>query len=87
MVNYFYKWTPLVVVGAVVLLALPWLGLIALTVAALATLAALSALASALVAVPIAFGRALGHRWHAHSAAPVPSPALWLAERRRASRA
>jgi hypothetical protein len=84
MVRYFYVWTPLVVVGTVVVLSLPWLGLIALMVAALASLAALAALAWAIVAAPLAVGRAIGHRWHARSVAPQPSPALLLAERRRA---
>jgi cell division protein FtsW (lipid II flippase) len=80
MVRYFYAWTPLVVVGAVVLLSLPWLGLFALMIATIAALAALAALAWALVAAPLAVGRAIGHRWHGRSAAPQPSPALSLAE-------
>jgi hypothetical protein len=84
MVEYFYAWTPLVVVTTVVLLALPWLGLIALLIGALAALAALAALTRAIVAAPLAVGRAIGHRWHGRSAAPQPSPALSLAERRRA---
>jgi hypothetical protein len=83
MSRYFYAWTPLVVIGAVVLLALPWLGLIALIIAVPTALAALAALAWAIVAVPLAAGRAIGHRWHGRSAAPQPSPALLLAERRR----
>jgi hypothetical protein len=83
-VRYLNAWTPLVVVGTVVLLALPWLGLIALMFAALATLAALAALAWAIVATPLAVGRALGRRWHGRSAVPQTSPDLQLAERRRA---
>jgi hypothetical protein len=83
-VRYFYAWTPLVVVGTVVLLSLPWLGLIALTIAAIAAVAALAAFAWAIVAAPPAVGRAIGHRWHGRSAAPQPSPALLLAEGRRA---
>jgi hypothetical protein len=83
MARYFYLWTPLVVVGAVVLLALPWLGLIALMVATLAALAALAALTWTIVAAPLAVGRAIGHRWHGQSAAPQPSPALLPVERRR----
>jgi hypothetical protein len=35
MVRYFYAWTPLVIVAAVVPLSMPWLGLIALTIGAL----------------------------------------------------
>jgi membrane protein implicated in regulation of membrane protease activity len=83
MVRYFYAWTPLVVVGTV-LLFLPWLGLIALMIAALAVLAVLAGLAWAIVAVPLAVGRAIGHRWRGRSAAPQPGPAVLLAERRRA---
>ena len=84
MVRYFYAWTPLVVVGTVILLSLPWLGLVALMIAALAAFAALAALTWAIVAAPLAVGHAIGHRWHGRSAAPQPSPALLLAERRRA---
>lgn len=63
MVGYFHSWAPLVIVGAVVLLSLPWLGLIALMVFALAVLAASAAFVWALVAAPIAVGRAVGrHR-------------------------
>jgi hypothetical protein len=82
MVRYFYSWTSLVVVGSVLLLALPWLGLIALMTAALASLAALAALGWAIVAAPLAVGRAIGHRLHEPIAAPQPSPALLLAERK-----
>jgi hypothetical protein len=49
MVRYFYAWTPLVIVAAVVLLSMPWLGLIALMIVALV---ALAALACAVVFVP-----------------------------------
>jgi len=50
MVRYFYAWTPLVVVGTVVILSLPWLGLIAFMIAALVAVAAPVALAWATVA-------------------------------------
>jgi hypothetical protein len=82
MTRYFYSWMPLVVVGAVVLLALPWLGLLALMTAALASLGALAALGWAIVAAPLAVGRAIGHRLHEPVAAPQPSPAVLLAERK-----
>jgi hypothetical protein len=84
LVRYFYAWTPLVVVGTVFLLSLPWLGLIALMIAALAAFAALAALAWVTVAVPLAVGHAIGHRWHWRSAASRPSPAPSVAARRRA---
>jgi hypothetical protein len=61
--RYFYAWTPLVLIGAVVLLSLPWLGLIALVIFALAAVAMLVALVWAIVAVPIAVGHAVGRRW------------------------
>jgi quercetin dioxygenase-like cupin family protein len=82
MVRYFYSWTPLVVVGSVLLLALPWLGLVALVLAAFASVAALAALAWAIVEAPLAAGRAIGHRLHEPGAASQPSPALVLAERK-----
>jgi glycerol-3-phosphate acyltransferase PlsY len=72
------------VAGTVVLLALPWLGLFALMIAALAVLAALAAFGWAIVAAPLAVGRAIGHRLHGPSAAPQPSPALSMVARRRA---
>jgi hypothetical protein len=66
MVRYINAWAPLVVVGTIVLLTLPWLGLIALMVFALVALAVLAALAWALVAAPLAVGRAIGRRWTEH---------------------
>jgi hypothetical protein len=77
MVRYFYAWTPLVLAGAVVLLTLPWLGLIALFVLALAALAALAALMWAIVTVPIVLGRAVTAAWQGRSVpAPQTAPAL-----------
>ena len=74
MIRYFYAWTPLVILGTVVLLALPYLGLLALMVAALV---ALAALASAIVLVPYAVGRAVARLWHSRTAAsPRTAPAL-----------
>ena len=61
--RYFYAWTPPVLIGAVVLLSLPWLGLIALAIFGLAAVALLAALVWAIVAAPIAVGRAIGRRW------------------------
>jgi hypothetical protein len=81
---YFYSWIPLVIVGTVALLALPWLGLIALLVFALLALAALAALVWAIVAIPLAAGRAIGRRWQARSGAHRPSPTLSLAGRENA---
>jgi hypothetical protein len=82
MVRYFYVWTPLVIAGTVVLLTLPWLGLIALFIF---SLAALAALASAIVLVPYMLGWAVGSRRHTGSGAsaravilaprqPTPNP-------------
>src|SRR3954453_19493556 len=69
MVRYFYAWTPLFIVGTVVLLSLPWLGLIALLIVALVALAALAALAWAIVWVPRMLSRAISRRWHGRSGA------------------
>jgi ABC-type protease/lipase transport system fused ATPase/permease subunit len=84
MVSYFYAWTPLVIVGTVVLLSLPWLAVFALMIFALAALVALTALASAMVAVPYFLGRAISRRLRARSGANRPSAALSLAERKTA---
>ena len=76
MVWYFYSWTPLVIVGTVVLLSLPWLGLIALVIFSLGALAALAALAWAIVFVPYMLGRAISRHWLGRSGAPQRSTAL-----------
>jgi hypothetical protein len=82
MVRYFYAWTPLFIIGTVVILSLPWLGLIALFVVLLAVLATL---AWALVYVPYVLGRAIGRLWHSHSGAtPRTSAALSPATRQHA---
>lgn len=77
MLRYFYAWTPLVIVASVVLLSLPWLGLIALMIV---SLVALAALASAIVVAPYMLVRAIARRWQSSSAASprtaaTPSPA------------
>ena len=84
MVRYFYAWTPFVIVGTVVLLTLPWLGLIALMVFALVALVSVAALALAIVASPYLLIRSISRRWQARSVVHQPSPALSLAERERA---
>jgi hypothetical protein len=63
MVSYFYEWAPLAIVGTVVLLSLPWLGLIALIALLIVSLVLLAALASAIAAVPYTLGRAIRRRW------------------------
>jgi hypothetical protein len=75
-VRYFFAWTPLVIVGTVVLLALPWLGLIALMLVGLVGLVALAALAWAIVAVPYMLGRAISRRWQGSGASPRTAAAL-----------
>jgi hypothetical protein len=75
-VRYFYAWTPLVILGAVVLLCVPYLGLLVLMLVALA---AAAALVWAIVSVPYRLARAVGRRWqHAGASAqtaPFSSPA------------
>ena len=73
MVRYFYTWTPLVIVGTVVLLSLPWLGLIALMIV---SLVALPALAIAITSVPYMLGRAIGRRWQGRSSAKPRTAAV-----------
>jgi membrane protein implicated in regulation of membrane protease activity len=84
MVRYFYSWIPVVIVGTVVLLTLPWLGLIALAVFGLIALAAVAAFAVALVAVPVAVIRAIGRHRREHGGVNRPRAALSLAERQNA---
>jgi hypothetical protein len=83
MVRYFYAWTPAVIVVSAVLLALPWLGLIALMVFALAALAALAALVWAVVAVPLALSRAVGRRWREHGHVDRAQPVYVAVSERR----
>ena len=75
MVRYFYAWIPVVAVGTLVILSLPWLGLIALIVVLPLVLGALAALAWAIVFLPYRFGRAVSHRWHRAYAHPHVYPA------------
>jgi hypothetical protein len=72
MLSYFYKWTPFVLVGAVILLSLPWLGLIALIIV---SLVALPALALAIVYVPYLLIRAIRRSWQGQSGATALTPA------------
>jgi hypothetical protein len=82
MVKYFYAWTPFVIVGTVVLLTLPYLGLFALLVVLLLPLVALASLAWAVVFVSSMLSRAASGRWHSSSAAS-PATAAALAPARR----
>ena len=75
MVRYFYAWTPLVIVGSVVLLSAPWLGLIALMIVPLVAIVALAALAWAIFFVPYLLSRAISRRWHSRSGASPLTPA------------
>jgi hypothetical protein len=75
MVRYFYAWIPVVLVWALVILACPWLGLIALFTAVPIVLGALAAVVWALVSVPFMLGRAVARRLQSrHSAAPRTAP-------------
>jgi hypothetical protein len=77
MVRYFYAWTPLVIVAAVFLLSMPWLGLIALMIVAIVALVPLAAVAWAVVFVLFVLSRAISRRWHIRSGAtPRTAPAL-----------
>ncbi len=81
MLRYFYAWTPFFIVGTVILLTLPWLGLFALVIFSLVALVALGALASAIVAAPYLLVRSIGRHRQARSVARQPVAALSLAER------
>jgi hypothetical protein len=60
MARYFYKWTPFVIVGSIVFLSIPWLGVIALLIV---SLVALPMLAFAVVFVPYTLIRAVRRGW------------------------
>jgi hypothetical protein len=62
MVRHFYLWTPLVLVGTVAILAVPWLAGIALIVALLVAIRALAALARAVVSAVHALVRSVPRR-------------------------
>jgi len=64
MVRYWFSFTPLVVVVTFVLLALPWLGVIALMVFTLAALATLAALVAGVVVAPYMLVRSVGGLRH-----------------------
>jgi hypothetical protein len=85
MVRYFYSWTPLVIVGSVVLLALPWLGLFALAALLTVSVVALAAVASAIVAVPYALAHLVSRSWH-HRRGATPRTASPSPRRARARR-
>jgi hypothetical protein len=83
MVRYFYAWTPLFIVGTVVLLSMPWLGLIALMIVASVALVVLAALSWMVVFVPYTLSRAISRRWHIHSGASPRTVAALSPGRRR----
>ena len=86
MVRYFYAWTTLVIVTAVFILSMPWLGLIALMIVAIFAFVGLAALASAVVFVPYRLSRAIGRRWHTRRAAgALTAPVLAAAARQNNS--
>lgn len=83
MARYFYAWLPLVIVGTIFILALPWLGLIALLVVSLLAVAAVAALASAVVFLPFMLGCAIVRHRHGISSAPPRTEAALVPARHR----
>lgn len=71
--SYCYSWTPLVILMTVVLLALPWLGLIALFVFSLLVLGLLATLAWTVISVPRRLSLAVRNRWGARDSASLPA--------------
>jgi hypothetical protein len=59
MVRHFHLWTPLVLVGTLAILALPWLAGIALILALLVAIRALAALVRAVVSALHALARSV----------------------------
>lgn len=69
MLSYCFSWTPLVILMTVVLLSLPWLGLIALFVFSLFALGLLATLAWTVIWVPRTLSLAVRNRWRVRSGA------------------
>jgi len=67
--SYCYSWTPLVIVMTVVLLALPWLGLIALFVFSLLLFGLLATLVWTVIWVPRTVTLAVHDRWRVRDTA------------------
>jgi hypothetical protein len=88
MLSYCYAWTPFVLIGSLALLALPWLGLLALLVVALGAVLVLAGLISAILWAPVTATRAVLRRRHARIGRPeLPGRALrWPRLRRRSTR-
>src|SRR6478735_890376 len=61
--SYCYSWTPVVILMTVVLLALPWLGLIALFVFSLLLFGLLATLVWTVIWVPRTLTMAVRNRW------------------------
>jgi hypothetical protein len=72
--RYFYAWAPLVIAGAVVLLALPWLAVIALFVFAFVAIVAIAVLAYWTLAAPYLVGRSVYRRLFEPKAARARKP-------------
>jgi hypothetical protein len=83
MVRYLYAWTPLVVVGTVFLLSLPWLGLFALIALMTVSLVALAAFAWAIVSVPQMVGHTISRRWQDRGGASPRTAVLEGTEHRQ----
>jgi cytoskeletal protein RodZ len=82
--RYFYAWTPLVLLGTIVFLSLPWLGLLALIVIAPAALLVLAAFAWAVIATPFLLLRSYSGSSPRQSEAHRAHPPLTVAERKSA---
>jgi hypothetical protein len=75
--SYSFAWWAVVAVfGTAVVLAVPYLALIALVLVLVAALAAVGALACTTITALFVRGRIAHRRWRAHKAAVKPSPAL-----------
>jgi hypothetical protein len=80
--SYSWAWGAVVVVfGTAVVLAVPYLALIALILVLVAALAAVGALAWATVTALFVRGRVAHRRWRAHQGGGQPSPVLSQARR------
>ena len=63
MLTYCYAWTPIVLIASFSVLAVPWLGFLALLVLVAGALVLVAGLISAIVWAPVTLGRAIRRRW------------------------
>lgn len=88
MLSYCYSWAPLVVIGTLAVLALPWLGLVALMVLLLGSIALLGLVVSAILWPVLRVSQAIVRWWHGRSreSRQFDTAVPWITPRRQSNR-